>query len=49
MSDKDPGGCVVWLYVEDEGLKCTDSPEQDEYWLSSIDVGEYLDDNPWDS
>lgn len=49
MTDKDPGGCVVQLYVEDEGFKCTDHPEQDEYWLSSIDAGEYLDDDPWDS
>jgi len=36
MACEDPDGRIVRLYVEDEEHEWTDHPDQDEYWLGSI-------------
>ncbi|KAF4956888.1 hypothetical protein FGADI_3491 [Fusarium gaditjirri] len=38
MACEDPDGRIVRLYVEDEEHEWTDYPDQDEYWLGTIEA-----------
>ena len=37
MGCEDPDGRIVRLYVEDEAHEWTDHPDQDEYWLGTVE------------
>ena len=36
MGCEDPDGRIVRLYVDDEEHEWTDHPDQDEYWLGTV-------------
>ncbi|KAL3595615.1 hypothetical protein FPOAC2_09963 [Fusarium poae] len=38
MACEDPDGRIVRLYVEDEEHEWTDHPDQDEYWLGTVEA-----------
>ncbi|KIL86460.1 hypothetical protein FAVG1_10289 [Fusarium avenaceum] len=38
MACEDPDGRIVRLYVEDEEHEWTDHPDQNEYWLGSVEA-----------
>ena len=38
MGCEDPDGRIVRLYVDEEDHKWTDHPDQDEYWLGTIEA-----------